>query len=137
MISQKYKKGMLIQDYAANVMYETGEAINKRQLSIANNRVNKVSGETIKSLQGRPFSVMRTVMGAKLVLRYQARIRFMDMKLSASGNLKKQRYAIYNKPIYGLVYGFAYPQLKHGLFQYLRENGINEMQEAFNEPIEV
>jgi len=137
MISQKYKKGMLIQDYAANVMHETGEAINKRQISIASNRVKQKSGRTKKSLQGRPFSVMRTVTGAKLVLRYQARIRFMDMKLSASGNLKKQRYAIYNKPIYGLVYGFAYSQLKYGLIQYLRENGINEMKEAFNESIEV
>lgn len=128
---------MLIQDYASKVMYETGEAINKRQSSIAKNQVNRKSGQTISSLQGRPFSVMKTIMGAKLVLRYLKRVRFMDMKLSASGNLKKQRYAIYNKPIYGLVYGYAYAQLKHGLFQYLRENGVNEIKEALKEPIEV
>ena len=50
-----------------------------------------------------------------------SQIRFMDLKKTAFGKRKKIYHPIYNKPVYGYLFGYAYDRMRFGLTNYLRQ----------------
>ncbi|MBI9062623.1 MAG: hypothetical protein JEZ14_11615 [Marinilabiliaceae bacterium] len=57
-----------------------------------------------------------------LAIDYPIHIRFLDMKENGKGFEKENYYPIYNKPLYGFIFSYAYKQLRYGLLANIREN---------------
>lgn len=138
MISQQHKKKInSLADHAAAVFYEAGEGITKEQAAIAKTYYNRRTGALVSNLSGRNFSVMKTAVGAKLLINYLTRIRYLDLKKTSTGKKKKVHHPIYNKPIYGYIYGYVYSQLRYGLNTNVRDNFITPLKATFKKPIEL
>jgi len=121
MISQNNtKKGLLI-DQTAEVLVDTTEKLLQEQSGILETYFNRRTGTLARHLASRPFHVNKTAAGVSLTISYMAQIRFMDLKKAASGRKKKIYHPIYNKPVYGYLFGYAYDRLRFGLTQYLRQ----------------
>lgn len=111
-----------IQNLAEEVFYKTGQKVTKQQSLILKSNYRKQTGLLSGNLSSSPFSVMRTAVGAKLIMSYLIRVRFLDLKLTAKGRVKNRYYPIYNKPLYGFVFGYAYGAIGWGVAANIREN---------------
>lgn len=137
MNSQKYKKQLQAAQFAAEIFQETAEDVIKRQLSIAKTYYTRRSGALISNLSSRPFNVSKSVAGAKLIIRYVHHIRLLDLKKTASGKRKKVYHPIYNKPLYGYIYSYAYARLRYGISQSIKDNIGAALADATESPIKV
>ena len=64
-----------------------------------------------------------------MTIRYPLYIRFLDMKKGTGGKKKKNYEPIYNKYVYGYLYGGIYRRLKAALGGYVRRvitHNLNE-----------
>ncbi|MDA3821324.1 MAG: hypothetical protein PF450_01740 [Bacteroidales bacterium] len=121
MISQNNTKKVLLIDYTADVLIDTAEKLLHEQSGILETYFNRRSGTLARHLKSRPFHVKRNSTGVSLTIDYMAQIRFMDLKKAASGKKKKIYHPIYNKPVYGYLFGYAYDRMRTGLTEYLRQ----------------
>lgn len=120
MLSQQYKKGLSFIEHSASVLDDTAQKLLREQSGILSTYYNRRTGDLARHLQSRPFNVHRSGSGVSLVIDYYAQIRFMDLKKTVRGKKKKVYYPIYNKPLYGFMFGYAYHQLRGGFLEYLR-----------------
>ena len=132
MITKKYTTPD-IQALAEQVFYRTGERVIAQQRDILKAHYRRKSGKLAGNLSSRPFSVMRTAAGARLLINYLIRIRFLDLKLTKRGRVKDRYYPIYNKPLYGFVYGYAYGALRWGLTSNIKDNLGQGLRAALND----
>ena len=137
MNSQKYKKQLLVAQFAADIFQETGESIIKRQLSISKTYYNRRTGDLISNLSSSPFNVFKSQAGARLVIRYVNHIRLLDLKKTATGRKKKVYEPIYNKILYGYIYGYAYNRLRYGISRGINENISTALASATESPLTV
>ena len=100
--------------FAAEVLSDTGGRLLKQQSDIAGTYLRR-TGWLADKLASGIYSVTETEDGANMVINYPARIRFLDLKRAASGKMKKVYYPIYNKPFYGIVYGYAIARIRAAL----------------------
>jgi len=121
MITAKYTNRD-IAAMAEEVFYRTGEKVTAQQSGILKAYYKRQSGALQSNLSSRPFSVMRTSAGARLLISYLVRIRFLDLKFTRHGTVKNRYHPIYNKPLWGFVYGYSYGALSWGLASNIREN---------------
>jgi len=122
MLSQEYEKGLSFVDHSSAVLEDTAEKLLQEQRGILETYYNPRTGTLARHLQSRPFNVKRSERGVNLIIDYIAQIRFMDLKKTALGKKKKIYYPIYNQPLYGYLFGYAYHRLRLGLLEYLRQN---------------
>lgn len=127
MISQKYKKGLSFHDFTAEVMYKAGEDITRSQRNILRTYYVQRTRDLERHLASRPFAVMKSSAGARLVISYMKQIRFMDLRLTAKGKKKRLYHPIYNKPVYGYIYGYAYNRLRYGFVEWLRQQSTQQI----------
>lgn len=106
-------------NFAAEVFTDTGTPLLEQQAGIASTYLNK-TGYLSGRLSEKPFKVTETDGGATMIIEYPDYIRFLDLKKAASGRAKKTYYPIYNKPLYGFIYGYAYARLRAGLSSNIR-----------------
>jgi hypothetical protein len=139
MISQKYNQSKKpgLTDMVASVFWETGEDIFKEQADIAKTYYNKRSGELISNLTGRNFDVMKSSWNVKMIMNYISKVRFLDLKKTATGKKKKNYHPIYNRPLYGYIYNFTYPKLSWGLLENIKERTVEPLKAVLTDPIEV
>ena len=121
MLSQQYKKGLSFVDHSAAVLEDTAEKLLHEQRGILETYYNRRTGTLARHLQSRIFNVKRSERGVSLIIDYLAQIRFMDLRKTASGKRKKIYHPIYNQPLYGYLFGYAYHRLRLGLLEYLRQ----------------
>ena len=121
MISQNNTKKILLIDHTAEVLVDTAEKLLHEQSGILETYFNRKSGILARHLASRPFHVKKSSSGVRLVIDYMSQIRFMDMKKTAFGKRKKIYHPIYNKPVYGFIFGYAYDRMRFGLTNYLRQ----------------
>lgn len=129
MISAKYNQALINREFISGLATETATDIYNVQASIAQN--HKSSGALYRYLSQKPYSIVNTGFGIRMVLPYPVRIRYMDMKTDPKTGKPKLNYApIYNKIVWGFVYGYLYKQLMYGISQQLNEAIINRLQAA-------
>jgi len=121
MLTEQYKKGLSFLDHSTEVLDDTAEKLLKQQRGILSTYYNRRTGTLQSHLQSHPFHVKKSSAGADLVIDYLAQIRFMDLRKTVKGKNKKIYHPIYNKPLYGFLFGYAYYRLRMGLLEYLRQ----------------
>ncbi len=129
MLSAKYNKALINREFMRGLADETFSDIYSVQANIAQN--HKGSGELYQFLSRKPYTIVSTGFGIRGELPYPIKIRYMDMKTDPkTGKTKKNYQPIYNKIVWGFVYGYLYKQLMYGISQQLNEAIINRLQAA-------
>ena len=134
MLSQKHKKGLYIKE-VVDTLTVTGHDVLQEQQAIARSSYKRRSGSLLKGLNPSTFSVINKNVNPTLRIDYPKHIRFLDMKLTGKGFKKAAYHPIYNRPLYGFIFSYAYPRLRYGLAANIRENFIGPLQASLIEPI--
>jgi hypothetical protein len=111
-ISAKYSKALIQRQFIVDMATETATDIYQMQLPIAKNRGWQ---NIARQLSGTPFQVLTNGRGVVLVMPYLMQMRFMDMRKDAHGKTKKYYTPIYNKIVWGMIYGYLYKRLIYGI----------------------
>lgn len=109
---------MLTENYIHTInglLQEQGEKLLATQKMIATVYYVNRTGELVSSLGQKP-----TVNNLKLTIQYPLHIRFLDLKKGRGGKKKKNYEPIYNKYVYGYLYGGIYYRLKAVLGDHVR-----------------
>jgi hypothetical protein len=106
--------------FAGEVLSDTGGRLLKQQSDIADIYLKR-TGWLSEKLASGIYTVLSNDDGAQLIINYPKFIRFLDMKKSRSGRMKRVYHPIYNRPLYGFVYGYALARLRAALNSNIRE----------------
>jgi hypothetical protein len=137
MISDKYIKGMLYQEFRAQVLQKAAPMIMREQAERVYAYYNRQTGHIYDSLQAQTFNVLRMQGGAVLNFGYLIDLRFLDMKTTtASGHIKSSYGPVYNKPLWGYVYGYIFGTLQWGLDKKERTEIFDLIRESYKKPLE-
>lgn len=126
-ISAKYTKTLIDRQFIANEAEQTANDIIDIQLPIAK---NKGWTRIVKNLSSRPFTVVQSGRGVVLTFNYLTLMRFMDMRKDRYGNEKPDYTPIYNKHVFGLIYGYLYKRLVAGIGKDLNEAIVQQLTNA-------
>ena len=116
---------MLTENYIHTLnalLKEQGDQLLATQKMIATVYYVQRTGELLRSLDVEP-----TVNNLKLTIQYPLYIRFLDMKKGSGGKKKKLYEPIYNKYVYGYLYGGIYRRLKAALGNHVRRSIISNL----------
>lgn len=128
MIAAKYNKALIDREFISSLATETATDIYQVMSGIA--KTHSKSGKFYRYLSQKPFTVSNMGMGVRLSMSFLTGIRYMDMKRSRSGKLKKNYQPIYNKIVWGFIYGYLYKQLRYGITQSMNEAITKRLQNA-------
>lgn len=119
-------------DVKSFVTHEVSRGIREifhAQLEIAEGRIyaqnfhRKRTGYLLSQLQAQPFSVANSGEGIDARVNLPVYIRFLDMK-------KKGNYQIYNRQVYGILYGNVLGRVKFGYEDFVRAHIGSELKDA-------
>lgn len=126
---------MLYQEFVAQVLQNTAPKIMSEQASRVYAYYNERTGHIGDSLQDQSFHVSKMSSGAVLEFDYLIDLRFLDMKTTSRG--KKKIYGpVYNKPLWGYVYGYVFGTLKYGLTGIVQKEIFDMIRESYKKPLE-
>ena len=121
-------------EFFKNTLSDGIRDILDRQRAIAQIKLSQAGGAR-DTTRGRSGMIMQTLSqtprieqsgdGVRTELTYPVYIRFVDMK--RYGN-----YRIYNRPIWGTLYGDTIKELKYGFREWLRSNMTENLTNALN-----
>lgn len=80
----------------------------KRQAVIAAQDYLQRTGNLLSRLSSPIYTSTDNADGFDITIDYPATIRFLDLKLTAAGKKKRYYTAIYNRELFGHVYGKGY-----------------------------
>lgn len=89
MISDQFNRGMLFEEFTAQVLQNAAPKIMSEQADRVYRYYNERTGHIGESLMNHIFQVLRSGGGASLEFGYLLDLRFLDLKLTASGKKKK------------------------------------------------
>lgn len=113
MVSQQLNQPRFA-NFAAEVLSDTAVGLLKEQSGIADTFLRR-TGYLAEKLSSPIYTVLSNDDGANLSINYPKYIRFLDLKKTRRGRLKKVYHPIYNRPLYGYVYGYALARLRAAL----------------------
>lgn len=120
---------MLYSEFAARVLANTAPEILEEQNRRVYQYYNHRTGDTGRSLSTMAVRVSKTGGGAILHFDYLMDLRFLDMKETKHG--KKKIYGpVYNKPLWGYVYGYIFGTLRWGLTKKVQAEIFDEIRES-------
>lgn len=126
---------MLYQEFVAQVLQRAAPMIMSEQASRVYAYYNERTGHIGESLQEQSFHVVKSGTGATLDFDYLIDLRFLDMKTTKYG--KKKVYGpVYNKPLWGYVYGYVFGTLKYGLTKKVQTEIFDKIRESYKKPLE-
>lgn len=99
--------------FVSAVLKDNAQAIRQEQSQVVDDWDLYESGRLKSSLQGW-FSVDNQEGGAKLSMRYLAYARFLDMKRIGTSKAKREAYHLYNRIVFGYLYGQMLPTVRFG-----------------------
>lgn len=117
-ISAKYRKTLINQQFIADIAKETADDIYSTQLPIAKNKGWK---KIAAQLASKPYTVETSGNGVILKMPFLLHMRFMDMRNLPNGKQKKNYKPIYNKIVWGFIYGYLYKRLIYGISKDLNQ----------------
>lgn len=129
------QKSLAFTKYTADVMREVAVDLFKEQAETAALYLNERTGELLQHLRSAPFTVAQSQGLVSLQLKYILKVRFLDLKKTGKGKKKRNYTPIYNKLVWGFIFGSLYPQLRYGFTEMVRQKYIGALQENYKEPI--
>lgn len=99
--------------FVSAILKQNAEAIRKEQSQVVDDWDLFETGKLKSSLQGG-FSVQNQDGGAKLSMRYLTYARFLDMKRPGTSKAKREAYHLYNRIVFGFLYGQMLPTIRFG-----------------------
>jgi len=136
MISDKYEKQMLYSEFTAQVLRAAAPKILSEQADRVETYFNQRTGHIADSLRNQSFTVQKLGDAAILQFNYLLDLRFMDIKTTAKGNKKRVYGPVYNKPLWGYVYGYIFGTLRYGLTKQVQSEIFNQIRESYKKPLE-
>lgn len=136
MISEKYIRGQLYSQFTAQVLQNAAPNILREQADRVETYYNKRTGQIASQLRNQAFRVQTSGNGAILDLNYLIDLRFLDIKLSRLGKKKKVYGPVYNRPLWGYVYGYIFGTLRYGLTQSVQAEIFDLIRESYKKPLE-
>lgn len=133
MASIDYTKGMLHTEFTKRVLTAAGPEILKEQRNAVTIKYSRRTGNITDSLSNDILSIGPYAGGIRLAIAYTTGIRFLDMRKTASGAKKKVYAPVYNKQLFGYVYGVIYPQLRYGLNKSIETEILDELKQSYND----
>jgi hypothetical protein len=135
MISDQFNRGMLFEEFTAQVLQNAAPKIMSEQADRVYRYYNERTGHIGESLMNHIFQVLRSGGGASLEFGYLLDLRFLDLKLTASGKKKKLYGPVYNRPLWGYVYGYIFGTLRYGLTQAVQTQIFDQIRESYKTPV--
>ncbi len=127
-ISAKYRKTLINRQFIIDEASATASDIYKLQTTIA--KTHSGSGHLSRFLSTKPFTVNARGSGVILTLNYPLAIRYMDMKKDKYGKIKKHYDPIYNKIVWGYIYGYLYRRLIYGISRDMNQAIVQRLETA-------
>ncbi len=127
---------MLYQEFVAQTLQHAAPMIMSEQAARVITYYNERSGHIYENLQSQAFRVLRMGSGAILSFDYLIDLRYMDMKTTKTGRKKKVYGPVYNKPLWGYVYGYIFGTLKWGLTGKVQSEIFDMIRESYKKPLE-
>jgi len=125
MISEQYIKRSFVQ----KVLSDELNAIKDLQAAAFSSLgLHERSGALLSSLHNIATASL-SGSSVKIVQKYVAHMRFLDMSKKEK---KRKGFPLYNKIIYGRIYGHAIAVLRHGFSESIQEALKQELQDAMN-----
>ncbi len=126
---------MLYQEFVSRVLQNAAPKILNEQAARVYTYYNQRTGHIGKSLKNQAFKVSGTQGSATLDLDYLIDLRFLDMKATKYG--KKKLYGpVYNKPLWGYVYGYVFGTLRYGLSTTVQRDIFNAIRESYKNTLQ-
>ena len=123
MITDKLIKKTFIHNVVSNGFKE----IKRIQQEVISENLNVISGDLLKSVQKNPLSLIGTERQVyyMTVLPY---MRFLDIHFRQ--DMQRRKISIYNRVIWGVLYGEVLPALRYGFTQDIRKYITRQLQEG-------
>lgn len=120
---------MLYSEFTARVLQNAGPEILDEQSRRVYQYYNHRTGSIGASLATTAAQVRKSAEGATLSFNYAIDLRFLDMKETKHG--KKKIYGpVYNKPLWGYVYGYIFNTLRYGLSKKVQQEIFDEIRNS-------
>jgi hypothetical protein len=116
--------------FISSILSETATRIRNEQQQVVTDWNLFRYGDLEKSVRGH-FSVSTTDTGAVLTMRFLAYTRLLDMK-DERRKLKREGYHLYNRIVFGNLYGRALPTLRIGLTEQVSQQLTAKFAEIMN-----
>ena len=136
MISDQFTRGMLFEQFTAQVLQNAAPKIMSEQADRVELYYNPRTNHIVDSLRENTFRVLNSGGGASLEFGYLIDLRFLDLKLTASGKKKKLYGPVYNRPLWGYVYGYIFGTLRYGLTQAVQTQIFDQIRESYKTPFQ-
>lgn len=109
-----------------NVVSNGFKEIKRIQQEVISENLNVISGDLLKSVQKNPLSLIGTERQVyyMTVLPY---MRFLDIHFRQ--DMQRRKISIYNRVIWGVLYGKVLPALRYGFTQDIRKYITRQLQE--------
>ena len=133
MISNQYQRQTVFSEFTARTLRTAAGMILREQAKTIAAYLNFRTGHISNSLY-EAFLVTKSGSGANLHFNYLIDLRFLDIKKTASGRKKKVYAAVYNRPLWGYVYGYTFGTLRYGLTQSVESEIIDIIRESYKIP---
>lgn len=123
MITDQLIKKTFIHNIVSNGFKE----IKRIQQEVISENLNIISGDLLKSVQKNPLSLIGTERQVyyMTVLPY---MRFLDIHFRQ--DMQRRKISIYNRVIWGVLYGEVLPALRYGFTQDIRKYITRQLQEG-------
>lgn len=110
-----------------NVVSNGFKEIKRIQQEVISENLNVISGNLLKSVQKNPLSLIGTERQVyyMTVLPY---MRFLDIHFRQ--DMQRRKISIYNRVIWGVLYGEVLPALRYGFTQDIRKYITRQLQEG-------
>lgn len=110
-----------------NVVSNGFKEIKRIQQEVISENLNVISGDLLKSVQKNPLSLIGTERQVyyMTVLPY---MRFLDIHFRQ--DIQRRKISIYNRVIWGVLYGEVLPALRYGFTQDIRKYITRQLQEG-------
>lgn len=136
MISDKFIRGQLYSEFTAQVLRNAAPKILNEQADRIESYLNRRSGDIVNQLRSQSFRILKMGDGAVLQFNYLLDLRFMDMKTGKSGKKKTVYGPVYNKPLWGYVYGYIFGTLRYGLTGKVQAEIFDMIRESYKKSLE-
>jgi len=136
MISDKFIRGQLYSEFTAQVLRNAAPKIMSEQADRVEAYYTRQTGNIVDQLQSQAFRVQRMGDGAVLEFDYLIDLRFLDMKTTALGHKKQVYGPVYNRPLWGYVYGYIFGTLRYGLTQKVQSEIFDMIRESYKKSLQ-
>lgn len=133
MIAANYNTAIVKREFITGLATETATGIYRVQTGIS--KVKAQSGSIYRFLAGRPFIVTSSGTGVRLIMQFPVGLRYMDMKKDYRTGKNKANYVpVYNKIVWGFIYGYLYKQLIYGYSRQFNDAIVSRLRASGYKP---